>query len=112
MLKVLGIEYSRFADEHGGRPPADQEELTTFLNGRKGHIPGLKDVGQLFVSPRDGQPLVIFYGKALPPADDSGYPAVACEKTGVGGSRLVANTRGGVQEIAVDQVPSHLVGVK
>jgi hypothetical protein len=108
VLKVLGIEYARFVDEHGGRPPADKQELSVFFKTRQDRIPGLQDVGQLFVSPRDSEPLVIFYGKTMPPADESGFPTIAREATGAGGICLVVNARGGVQEMAVDQVPSHL----
>lgn len=112
VLKVLGVEYARFAAEHNGRPPADKEELTAFLQTRKDHIPGLNDVEQLFVSPRDNQPLVVFYGNAMPPADDSGIPLIARETTGADGNCLVANTRGGVEEMAIDQLPPHLGATK
>jgi hypothetical protein len=112
VLKVLGVEYSRYVAEHDGRPPADKEALVAFLAARKDRIAGLNDVQQLFVSPRDNEPLVIFYGKALPPADESGFPAVAREATGAAGKCLVANTRGGVEEVAFDQLPPHLGGSK
>jgi hypothetical protein len=108
VLKVLGIEYARFMAEHDGRPPKDRQEFAAFLEPRKDQIVGLKEVEQLFVSPRDNEPLMIYYGKSPPLADDSGYPAVAREATGAAGKCLVANTRGGVKEMAFDQLPPHL----
>jgi hypothetical protein len=104
----VGIEYGRFVTEHDGRPPKDKKELAAFLDSRKGQIVGLKEVEQLFTSPRDSEPLVVFYGKSIPPADESGFPAVAREAVGDSGNLLVANTRGGVQEVALDQLPPHL----
>jgi hypothetical protein len=112
VLKVLGIEYARFMAQNGDRPPANQEQLAAFLESRKDAIPGLTDVAQLLVSPRDSQPLVIFYGKVAPPPDDSGFPVIAREASGASGSCLVANTRGGVHEISADQLPSHLATAK
>lgn len=108
VLRVLGIEYANFAAQHNDRPPADKAELVAFLESRRDHIAGLQAVEQLFVSPRDNQPLLIYYGKSMPPPDESGFPAVARELTGADGKCLVANTRGGVMEIASDQVPAHL----
>jgi hypothetical protein len=108
VLKVLGVEYGRFMAQHDGRSPVDKEQLVAFLETRKDRITGLKDIEQLFVSPRDNEPLVIYYGKSTPPADDSGFPAVAREATGAAGKCLVANTRGGVQEVPTDQIPPHL----
>lgn len=108
VLKVLGIEYSRFVTENNGKPPADKDELLAFVETRKDRIPGLKEAQQLFVSPRDYEPLIIFYGESMPPEDDSGYPLVAREKNGEAGKILVANTRGGVEEMTVDQIPPHL----
>jgi hypothetical protein len=112
VLKVLGVEYARFMAQNGDRPPANKEQLTAYLESRKSSIPGLSDVAQLFVSPRDNEPLVIFYGKTAPPADESGFPVVAREASGASGSCLVANTRGGVHEVSLDQLPSHLARAK
>lgn len=108
VLKVLGIEYARFVAQNDGRPPADKGELAAFLETRKDRISGLKEIEQLFISPRDSEPLLIFYGESMPPVDESGFPLVAREASGVAGQCLAVNTRGGVQEIAVDRVPPHL----
>jgi hypothetical protein len=110
VLKVLGIEYARFVMEHNGRPPSDKEQLADFLIQRKHLIPGLNDVAQLFVSPRDNAPLLVYYGKSMPPADDSGFPVIAREALGADGVCFVTNTRGAVREIAIDELPVHLAG--
>jgi hypothetical protein len=108
VLRVLGTEYADFVLRHGGRPPKAKEELTAFISAHKSRITGLEDVEQLFQSPRDKQPLVIFYGESMPPTDESGFASIACEMSGVGGKVFVANTRGGVQELSSDQLPHHL----
>ena len=108
VLRVLGTEYAEFVTSHGGRPPKDQQELESFVAAHKSRITGLQEVGELFRSPRDKQPLVIYYGDSLPPTDESGFAPIARETVGVDGKMLVANTRGGVQEVSSDQLPPHL----
>lgn len=104
---MMGVEYGNFAAEHGDKPPSNKEELVDFLETRKDRIRGLNSVDQLFTSPRDNQPLVIFYGSEMPPADESGYPVVAHEAVGESGRLLATNTRGGVTEISQGEIPSY-----
>ena len=111
VLRVLGTEYAEFVLLNGGRPPKEREEFASYLESRKESIRGLESVEQLFNSPRDSQPLVIFYGDSYPKAVSTGFPSIARESTGVNGKVLVVDTRGGVREMALDQVPVHLASV-
>jgi hypothetical protein len=86
-----------------GRPPKSQDEFKRYIGGldaeaRDAVMKGaaVSNVDELFVSERDGQPYVIFYGQ--PPAgvaaDLAGY-----ERTGVEGRRYVGYGLGIVDEV-------------
>jgi len=106
-IKVLGVEYANYVTSHAGKPPANREELIAFLESRKARIRGLEDVEQLLRSPRDSEPLTIFYGEKLPPAGDSGYAIIAHEKTKWSGKCLVVDVRGGVKEVLAEEIPAY-----
>ena len=94
-LKPLCIMYGQF----GSRPPESEEQFKEFAAARaKTMFRALKfdSIDELFVSERDGQPYVIFYGKkpAGVPPDLVGY-----EQTGVNGRRLVGYALGSVVEV-------------
>lgn len=108
VLRVLGTEYAEFVLLNGGRPPKEKGEFASYLESRKNSIRGLESVEQLFQSPRDNQPLVIFYGDSFPAGVSRGFPSVARESSGVNGQVFVVDTRGGVKELAIEQVPVHL----
>jgi hypothetical protein len=59
----------------------------------------VKDVQALFVSSRDKEPYVILYGPLTGPPGPGGQPVFAYEKTGVGGTRMVATSLGAVEEV-------------
>ncbi len=53
----------------------------------------------MFVSNRDHEPFVIYYKMLLTAPDANGGPALAHEKTGVDGKRLVALVTTRVEEV-------------
>lgn len=87
-----------------GAPPKDEAAFRAFLDERSAGLKrmNISSVDELLTSPRDGQPLVIVYGKKHAPADSPGTPWAAVEQTGVDGKRMAAQVRGSVDELAPD----------
>jgi len=88
-LTKIAMAYS---DAHGqlGHGPKDVEELKPFLKT-------FGNPDELLVSPNDGQPYVIIWGKnpAGGPTDYKGlFPILAYESKGAGGYRAVTDVRG------------------
>src|SRR5262249_36157886 len=88
------------------------------LQGPKGpphHVNDLKpylerhgNVDELLVSPSDGQPFVIIWGKQLSggPTDYKGlFPILAYEKKGSGGQRAVTDIRGVCMTVPEEDFP-------
>jgi len=79
-----------------GRSPADEQEFKAAV--AKGpmdlDVLGVSSVDELFVSDRDGQPLVILYGPRL----KNSHGVIAYEQTGKDGVRLVGTSNGQVIE--------------
>lgn len=101
-LKPLGILYMKYVGRHQGKSPGSREELENFIksNGQdelKGM--GISDTGAIFLSSRDGSPLIVRYGVQIPPPGPGGPSIVAYEAIGSNGRRFVANSMGGVEEL-------------
>jgi hypothetical protein len=79
-----------------GRNPADEQEFKAAVSQGEMDLDvlGVSSVDELFVSDRDGQPLVILYG-AQP---KSSQGVIAYEQTGKDGIRLVGTSNGQVIE--------------
>jgi hypothetical protein len=92
-IKLLASFYNRAARDLG-RYPKDEQELKQTISKMDLNLEAMKlsNVDEVFVSERDGQPLVI----VLPP---NAKGVIAYEKTGVEGTRLVAFSEGNVQEV-------------
>ena len=87
--------YTAYRSSLKGRPNADVEELKKWAQQQpkeKLAEMGIEDLDKVFISPRDNEPYVLVN---LPMGMG---PMAAHEKTGSGGSRLVANTSGEVFE--------------
>lgn len=80
-----------------GRPPENEQEFKEAVSqGQMDlNVLGVDSVDELFVSDRDGQPLVIVYGKT-PQGVARGV--IGYEQTGKDGVRLVALNNGQVVE--------------
>ena len=100
-LKALGNFYLEHAASHGKRGPADEKEFKKHLRGAPDFI--LKNYGldpdnidAAFMSERDQEPFVVFYGQGIGSVSGHSAPLVAHEKTGKNGRRLVAFANGKV----------------
>lgn len=92
-LKPLSILYGRFQASNENRPPANEADFKKYIKatGESTLKQFNTDADKLFVSPRDGQPYVVYYGKSVPPSG-----VIAYEREGVGGERIVAYPFGSV----------------
>ena len=92
-LKPLSILYGQFQTTNQNRAPANEAEFKKFLSTTGQSL--LKQFGtdpeKVFISDRDGQPYVVFYGKQVPASG-----VIAYESEGVGGGRIVAYPFGSV----------------
>ena len=101
-LKKLALVYGRFEAQHRGRPPASEAEFKDFVHSlRSADLAalGVTDPDTLFISPRDGKPYTVVYGRARGPADPVGIPLIAYEQDGKAGKRMVVSLRGDVEEV-------------
>ncbi|HEX6961897.1 MAG TPA: hypothetical protein VF175_08530 [Lacipirellula sp.] len=92
-IQLLASLYNKAARDLG-RYPKNEQELKQTIGKMGLNLEAMKlaSVDELYVSERDGQPLVI----VLPPNSKG---VIAYEKTGVDGTRLVAFSEGNVQEV-------------
>ena len=94
-FRVLTRFYTRVSTELG-RPPKDEAEFKEKIKAVNPDLSavGAASVDDLFVSERDGQPVVVVYGEPL-----KGSDVVMYEKTGVDGKRMVGHKIGSVEEV-------------
>ena len=98
-LKALGILYGKYTGAHSGRIPEHEKQLLQYVRASEASLLqqfGVDDPAKLFVSPRDGKPLVVVYGKGIPAEAN---PMVAYESEPVNGTRLAVWSTGLVQEL-------------
>ena len=101
-MQTLAISYSRYLAQNGGKMPASEAVFKKYIARRGTKFlaeRGIKNVDELFISPRDGQPLVVSYGTRKIVRGFSPDPIVAHEQTGVEGKRLVAFPSGAVIDL-------------
>jgi hypothetical protein len=87
--------YQHFQRQHQGKGPRDKEVFETFISEVNPVLLSRIDVDpnsleQLFVSERDGQPLVIRYGERG--SDRGPSVPIVFEETGVDGKRMIGFT--------------------
>jgi hypothetical protein len=94
-IRVLTRFYTRVSQELG-RPPKDEAEFKERIKAINADLSafGVSSVDELFVSERDGQPLVVDYGDF-----PKGSSVVIYEQTGVNGKRMVGQRIGSVEEV-------------
>ncbi len=104
-MSTLASFYGDYLSTYGA-PPKDEAAFRAFLEERSQGIERM-DIGGvdgLLKSPRDGQPLVVIYGKRQAPADSPNTAWAAYEQTGVDGKRMAAAVRGVVDEFTADEI--------
>jgi hypothetical protein len=94
-VRLLTAYYSSAVSKLG-HAPRDEQEFKSAINLPPASMEkfNIKSLDELFVSERDGQPLVVAYGASRPASD-----IVVYEKTGVDGKRLVGRQLGMVDEV-------------
>jgi hypothetical protein len=95
-FQKLAALYSRMIT--AGAPPASEAEFRTAIKDRLKPVADaleVTDVDALFVSRRDGKPIVVVYGRR--PAGMNSE-VVAYEQVGVDGKRLVGFSLGTIEE--------------
>ena len=93
-MRGLAVSYGQYCSQHRGRPPRSEEAFKKFIESQGDAFLesfGATEIDDLFVSPRDGEPYVVVYGKKA--------EVVAYEQTGADGMRFVAYDIGAVEEI-------------
>jgi hypothetical protein len=96
-LKLLGILYGKYVASHNGHmPPSEKEFLAYLQHSERSMLPQSGDAKQLLVSPRDGRPLTVVYGKGMAVNPDV---FVVYESEPNNGTRLVAWSSGQVEEV-------------
>ncbi len=92
-LKPLAVFYGQYLGQHRGQPPADEQDFKKFLYAMgKERLEAMqvKNVDELFVSPRDRKPYVVLYGPV--PKTGAELPSttvIAYEQVGKGGNVLL-----------------------
>jgi len=94
-VRLLTSLHARVSSELG-RYPNDEAEFKAALAKANLTLDAMKvsSIDELFVSERDGQPLVVVYGQA-----PAGSDIVVYEQTGVDGRRQVGHRIGMVEEV-------------
>lgn len=93
-MNGLAICYGQYISQHRGRPPKNEKSFRKFIDAQPAAFLesfGASSADDLLVSPRDGEPYVVAYGR---PAK-----IIAYEKTGVDGMRYVSDDLGIVKEV-------------
>ena len=94
---MLGTIYGEYMAHHGGSAPSSEQVFVSHLSQEKKL--GNEAVQRLLCSPRDGEKLVMRFGKLAGPLSENGYPWIACEQTGVDGKRYLVSARGELLEV-------------
>jgi len=98
-LRLVAVLYSQYSSAHAGEAPRNADDFSTFVQSLGPGVlerAGLSGVDELFVSPRDGKQYAVKYKIGDWPLDG----AIAYERVGADGTRLVATDSGGVTEMS------------
>jgi hypothetical protein len=99
-ITALASVYSGYVSTHKKQSPPNEREFRKYLDAKNSELQKLGlTTDDIFVSPRDGQPLQWIYGKPVPGRAGTQY--FAYEKSPVRDKRLVIGT-GGMYELMDD----------
>ena len=93
-LSALAIAYGQCTAQSRGLPPRSEKALRSYIEKQGPQfLASLKvdNIDDMFVSPRDGQPYVVIYGKRS--------DVVAYEAVGADGTRWIAHNLGGAEQL-------------
>ena len=112
-LGWLGSMYAMYAAQNQGSTPKTMDDLRKFVEKKTTaeQLARLKvaNVGELFVSSRDGKPFAVVAYATLPaPAAGQPPPVVLYESVGQGGRRAIAYLGGATDTIDETQLPKLL----
>jgi hypothetical protein len=102
-LVVVGEMYEQFRRDHRGQVPQDEAEFRQFIQDKGDYVleqAQANSIDELFVSERDGQPLVVLYGKKAKWLD--GFRLVVHEATGVNNQIMVGYMSGESELISAE----------
>ncbi len=104
-MRLLGMQYAEYLAAHNNSAPADEAAMRSWLEAHMNELTpyGVKSVDDLLKSSRDGQPLVVVYGKKVADPNQPDMPWAAYEQTGAGGTRLACNIRGAVAKLGSEE---------
>jgi len=114
-LDRLGLWYGMYVSQSKGKPPKTADQVRNFgqerISAEDLSALGVKDVDELFVSPRDGQPYVMVqYARVPPPSPEP--TVVFYEQTGQAGLRRVTLLGGGCLEFDAQRLQELVPGFK
>lgn len=94
-VKGLSMLFTKVSSDLG-REPANEQEFKQGITNSGVPLERLSvaSVDELFISDRDGQPLVVVYGRR-----PQGSDVIIYEQTGVDGKRQVAHRIGTIEEV-------------
>ncbi len=111
MLAIENIAkwYQLYRADHAGKPPPDEDAFVAFIEAKlAARGDQTVDRDELLSSPRDGERYVIRYGKLV--STNPEYNMVVYEKTGRGGTRLIASELGRSRLVDDAELESLLAG--
>lgn len=100
--------YQLYRADHRGRPPADEDAFTGYIQSKLDERGQTLDRDKLLTSPRDGQAYVIRYGK--PTSNNMDRNVAVYEQEGYRGKKLVAFEAAWAKEVDDAELQSLLAG--
>ena len=87
-MRLLGMQYAQYLAAHNNSAPKDEAAMRSWLEAHMNELTpyGVKSVDDLLKSSRDGQPLIVIYGKKVVDPDHPDMAWAAYEQTGAGGA--------------------------
>jgi hypothetical protein len=109
-LRSLAAYYSQYLAQHRGNLPANEKDFKKFITADLGGAQPqvASSVDDLFISNRDGKPFVVKY------RGDKSWPLpdmVAYEQEGRDGTRHVATSVGGYDEVTEEKFRQKMAAV-
>ena len=92
-ISKLAVFYGRYISKNGGKSPVNEKELKDFIQKNDSSV----NLDELFVSPRDKESYVVFYGARQ--STPGAKTVTVHEKAGVNGKKMVGLATGQVETV-------------